>query len=142
MLINWPGWGVRQGMVLVEQGLLQTHPSAMPPDDAAPMSGLSATLVLPDYVMLTRDPAFLQSLDMLRQLHWPGHIALDVRQCNLGQMTMLINAWCQWYNLRLPDVTQSPPAFAPQATAALLNALYTGDNGGQMTVPRAYDRPL
>lgn len=50
--------GVRRGMVLVEQGLLQTHPSAMPPDDAAPMSGLSATLVLPDYVMLTRDPAF------------------------------------------------------------------------------------
>lgn len=126
--LAWLG-GVRQGMVLVEQGLLQTHPSAMPPDDEAPMSGLSATLVLPDYVMLTRDPAFLQSLDMLRQLHWPGHIALDVRQCNLGQMTMLINAWCQWYNLRLPDVTQSPPAFAPQATAALLNALHTGDNG-------------
>ena len=126
--LAWLG-GVRQGMVLVEQGLLQTHPSAMPPDDAAPMSGLSATLVLPDYVMLTRDPAFLQSLDMLRQLHWPGHIALDVRQCNLGQMTMLINAWCQWYNLRLPDVTPSPPAFAPQATAALLNALHTGDNG-------------
>lgn len=126
--LAWLG-GVRQGMVLVEQGLLQTHPSAMPPDDEAPMSGLSATLVLPDYVTLTRDPAFLQSLDMLRQLHWPGHIALDIRQCNLGQMTMLINAWCQWYNLRLPDVTQSPPAFAPQATTALLNALHTGDNG-------------
>ncbi|MBV8872707.1 MAG: hypothetical protein JO014_08250 [Metakosakonia sp.] len=126
--LAWLG-GVRQGMVLVEQGLLQTHPSAMPPDDAAPMSGLSATLVLPDYVMLTRDPAFLQSLDMLRQLHWPGHIALDIRQCNLGQMTMLINAWCQWYNLRLPDVTQLPPAFAPQATTVLLNALHTGDNG-------------
>lgn len=120
----------RQGMVLVEQGLLQTYPWATPaPDDETQASPLCATLALPDYVTLTCNPDFLQSLDMLRQLHWPGHIALDIRPCNAGQMATLINAWCQWYNLRLPEVTQSGRVSLQQATMKLLNALQTGDNG-------------
>lgn len=120
----------RQGMVLVEEGLLQTDPCVTPPpDDETPMSGLAATLVLPDYVTLTGNPAFLQSLDMLRQLHWPGHIALRIQRCNVGQMAALINAWCQWYNLRLPDVTASPQAALSEAIPALLKALQTVGSG-------------
>lgn len=120
----------RQGMVLVEQGLLQTYPWATPaPDGETQARLLSATLVLPDYVTLTSNPDFLQSLDMLRQLHWPGHIALDIRPCSVGQMATLINAWCQWYNLQLPNVTQPAAVSIQQATTTLLNALQTGDNG-------------
>lgn len=132
--LAWLG-GDRQGVVLVEEGLLQTHPLATASTgDEALASGLSATLVLPDYVMLTRNPDFLQSLDMLRQLHWPGHVALHIRQCNVGNMATLITAWCQWFNLRLPDVTQPAGVSAAQATTALLTvlqnpALQTGDSG-------------
>lgn len=126
--LAWLG-GVRLGMVLVEQGLLQTDPRAMVPDDTTQMGGLSATLALPDYVTLTGNPAFLQSLDMLRQLHWPGHITLHIQQRNVGQMASLINAWCQWYNLRLPDATPSLQALLREATSGLLNALRTGESG-------------
>jgi hypothetical protein len=115
---------VRRGFVLVEETLLQSVPETKTPSgatDSQPDStnsqsensplespsgyeseyGLKATLAFPDYVVLTQQRQFLSFLAELEQLHWPAHIALQLRQGNYQQMSTLISCYCAWYNQQI-----------------------------------------
>ncbi|MEI7187432.1 hypothetical protein [Dickeya dianthicola] len=121
----------RQGALLVEHTLLR--PEASAPEetgDAAltpPGGWPGATLALPDYVALTGQPAFLNGLALMQQLHWPAHISLRVAHGNCTQMAALIDAYRTWFNQRLQSsqiqVPNAEPATASSARSALMAAL-------------------
>ncbi|MZH96270.1 hypothetical protein [Dickeya dianthicola] len=125
----------RQGALLVEHTLLR--PEASAPEetgDAAltpPDGWLVATLALPDYVVRTGQPAFLNGLALMQQLHWPAHIGLRVARGNHTQMAALIDAYRVWFNQRLQrsqvqaQAHNAEPATASSARSALISALQT-----------------
>ncbi|WP_198317895.1 hypothetical protein, partial [Dickeya dianthicola] len=92
---------------------------------------LVATLALPDYVVRTGQPAFLNGLALMQQLHWPAHIGLRVARGNHTQMAALIDAYRVWFNQRLQrsqvqaQAHNAEPATASSARSALISALQT-----------------
>ncbi|ULR33110.1 hypothetical protein MJO48_10760 [Dickeya fangzhongdai] len=121
----------RQGALLVEHTLLR--PEAGAPagtDDTAltpPGGWLGATLALPDYVALTGQPALLNGLALMQQLHWPAHIGLRVARGNYPQMAALIDAYRVWFNqqrqLSQAQSANAEPAATSSAQSALMAAL-------------------
>lgn len=121
----------RQGVLLVEHTLLQLAVGVPEgTDDAVPTppgGWPGATLVLPDYVALTGQPAFLNGLALMQQLHWPAHISLRVAHGNCTQMAALLDAYRTWFNQQLQSsqiqVPNADPAAEPSARSALMAAL-------------------
>ncbi|MCA7012170.1 hypothetical protein LF934_05875 [Dickeya dadantii] len=121
----------RQGALLVEHTLLRAEAGA--PEGTAdatltpPDGWLGATLALPDYVALTSQPAFLNGLAIMRQLHWPAHIGLRVAHGSCTQMAALIDAYRVWFNQQLKlsqaQALNAEPAAASSARSALMAAL-------------------
>ncbi|WP_038908084.1 hypothetical protein [Dickeya oryzae] len=128
--LAWLGQS-RQGALLVEHTLLQSAVGVPEgTDDAVPTppgGWPGATLALPDYVALTDQPAFLNGLALMQQLHWPAHISLRVAHGNCTQMAALIDAYRTWFNQQLQSsqiqVPNADPAAEPSARSALMAAL-------------------
>lgn len=125
----------QQGWVLVEHSLLQstitekTPSKLLTPKMAATQADewywLRASVVLPQYVLLTQQPQFSYFLSVLQQLHWPTHIELTLRQGSQSQLSTLIENYVEWHQQMMVFSGNSragqAPSEQPGNTSTLTN---------------------
>lgn len=107
--------GQRKGMILLEAVLLL--PMSPLTDAAARDYMLTAFLLLPGYVTLVQQPSFAQFLDVLREVHWPAHVALRTTPSSFNILKAFIPAFAWWCN------SQQNPAKANNFSATLAKLL-------------------
>jgi hypothetical protein len=89
---------VRQGALLIEHQLLLPEK-----DPGTPWYFLNASLALPDYVTLFRQPNFASFLDTLIAQHWPAHVGLTRLYCSQLSLALLIPRFIAWHNASPAD---------------------------------------
>lgn len=91
----------QQGWLLLEHGLLQPGIVQTTPGEWQPAKNddllLRASMILPNYVLLTQQSQFAYFVRAIQQIHWPSHIRLVLKNGDFDQLQSLIDTYCDWY---------------------------------------------